>query len=102
MKEILNVSVNLHMSKFSKEFLAASDRETILTFVSLLAASYAWIVAEELFLGIAMGIAMHAIQVAAYEYLAQRHDWKRLIIADAFRAHVLPHLLRVISKVQRA
>jgi hypothetical protein len=90
------------MSKFSKEFLAASDRETVITFVSLLAASYAWIVAEELFLGIAIGIAMHAIQVAAYEYLAARNGWKRLHVADAFRAHVLPHLLRIISKAQRA
>lgn len=90
------------MSKFSKDFLAASDRETILTFVSLLAAAYAWIVAEELFLGVAMGLAMHAILVGAYEYLAARKKWKSLEVTHAFRTHVLPHLRQLLARVQRA
>jgi|GEM_PF-4476252 len=90
------------MKEFTRSFLTTSDRETALTFVSLLAAAYAWIITENLFIGIAVGIAMHAIQVIAYEYLATRYDWKRLEIADAFRAHVLPSLLRIISKMQRA
>lgn len=90
------------MKEFAQEFLNASDRETALTFVSLLAAAYAWIVAEELFLGIAMGIAMHAIQVIAYEYLAERKGWKSLEVTNAFRAYVLPRLRQVLSKVQRA
>lgn len=90
------------MKGFITNFFESWDRETSLTFVSLIVAAYAWIVAEEIVLGIAMGIAMHAIQVSAYEYLAARYGWKRLAIADAFRAHVLPSLLRIISKAQRA
>lgn len=90
------------MSKFSKDFLAASDRETLITFVSLIAAAYAWIVAEELFLGVAMGLAMHAIQVVAYEYVALRKGWKGLEVTRAFRTHVLPHLRQVLARVQRA
>jgi hypothetical protein len=90
------------MKAFAQNFFETWDRETSLTFASLIVAAYAWIVAEEIVLGIAMGIAMHAIQVSAYEYLAARNDWKRLAIADAFRAHILPSLLRIISKAQRA
>lgn len=90
------------MKEFAKNFLETSDRETALTFVSLLAASYAWITTEELLLGIAVGIAMHAMQVVAYEYLATRYKWKRLEIADMFRAEVLPHLMRLRSKTQNA
>lgn len=90
------------MKKFINEVFASSDRETALMFVSLLAAAYAWIIAEELFLGIAMGIAMHAMQVAAYEFLAARNKWKSLSTAKAFRTHILPRLEYVLSKVQRA
>lgn len=90
------------MKTFIAESFASSDRETILTFVSLLAAAYAWIIAEELFLGIAMGVAMHAMQVTAYEYLAARYNWKRLATANAFRRHLLPRLHDMLSKVQRA
>lgn len=90
------------MKEFAQDFLSASDRETALTFVSLLAAAYAWIVAEELFLGIAMGLAMHAIQVTAYEYLARRNGWKGLEVTKAFCAYALPHLRQILAKVQRA
>jgi hypothetical protein len=90
------------MKEFAQDFFNASDRETAITFVSLLAAAYAWIVAEELFLGIGMGLAMHAIQVTAYEYLAQRFGWKRLEVAIAFRKHILPRLLELRSMRQRA
>ena len=90
------------LKEFAQEFLNASDRETALTFVSLLAAAYAWIVAEELFLGIAMGLAMHAIQVVAYEYLAERKGWKSLEVTKAFRTHALPRFRYILAKVQRA
>lgn len=102
MKGFIYVYVTPDMKEFAQDFLSASDRETALTFVSLLAAAYAWIVAEELFLGIAMGIAMHAILVSGYEYLAIRNGWKSLEVTKAFYAHVLPHLRQLLARIQRA
>ncbi|OHB20131.1 MAG: hypothetical protein A2854_04940 [Parcubacteria group bacterium RIFCSPHIGHO2_01_FULL_56_18] len=90
------------MKAFAQNFFETWDRETTLTFVSLVVASYAWIVAEELFLGIAMGIAMHAIQVVAYEFLAARFGWTNLDIADFARTHALPRIMHFVSKTQRA
>ncbi|OGG60825.1 hypothetical protein A2765_01820 [Candidatus Kaiserbacteria bacterium RIFCSPHIGHO2_01_FULL_56_24] len=94
-----------YIKEFSRDFVASWDRETTLIFASMLVASYAWIVTERIFLGMAVGIAMHAIEVTAYEILAARFSWKRLSIADAFRTHVLPritYLASLFSSRQRA
>lgn len=90
------------MKAFIKSFLESWDRETTLTFVSLVVASYAWITSEKLIVAAAVGIAMHAIQVVAYEYLAMSFNWKRLEIADFARTHVPSRLLRLLSKTQNA
>lgn len=90
------------MKEFAQDFLKVSDRETALTFASLVVAAYAWIITEKLFIGIITGIAMHAIQIIAYEYLAARYGWKSLDVTRAFRTHLLPRLQYVLSKMQRA
>lgn len=90
------------MKEFANDFLSASDRETALTFVSLIVAAYGVVVIENLAIAIAMGIAMHAIQVVAYEYLAERKGWKSLEATHAFRTYALPYLRQILAKVQRA
>lgn len=91
-----------YIKEFSRDFVASWDRETTLIFTSMLVASYAWIVTERLFLGLAVGIAMHAIEVIAYEILAARFSWKHLGLANTFYTHVLPHLRHLFSPRQRA
>jgi hypothetical protein len=94
-----------YIKEFTREFIAVSDRETSITFVSMLVASYAWIVSERLMIGFAVGIAMHAIQMIAYEILARRFGWQHLGLAEAFYTHVLPrarHLASLFSPRQRA
>ena len=88
--------------EYMKEQFRTWDRETSLTFISMIVAAYAFVVMEKPLVGIAMGIAMHAIQVAAYEFVAPRFGWKPLEITIAFNRHVAPHLARVISRFQRA
>jgi len=85
-----------------KEQLKSWNRETTLAFVSMMVASYAWIVMEKFLVAVAIGIAMHAIQVLVYEFLARRFGWEQLEIAQAFHKHVFPRFVRLFSKTQRA
>src|SRR3989344_2421248 len=84
-----------------KEQLKSWNRETTLAFVSMMVASYAWIVMEKFLVAVAIGIAMHAIQVLVYEFLARRFGWEQLEIAQAFHKHVFPRFVRLFSKTQR-
>ncbi len=96
----------MYMKAFITSFIEASDRETALSLVSMIVASYAWIITEKLPVGIAVGIAMHALLVIGYEALANRFSWPPLTYATAFRARALPYIQRITSriasKVQRA
>lgn len=85
-----------------KELFQTWDRETTLTFVSMIVAAYAWIITEKLLIGIAVGISMHALLVIAYELCAARFSWPSLSIADFFYTEVRPRVLGLFSKTQRA
>ena len=75
------------------------NRDTTLVFMSMLVASYAWIATERLFIGIPVGIAMHALTTLVYEALAYRFGWRHLSYVEDF---VLPFLARFFRNAQSA
>lgn len=85
-----------------KEYFSTWDRETSLMFMSMVVGAYAWIMTERIFIGIAVGLAMYAIEVVAYQLAASRFLWRDVEAAILFNQHILPHFSRLFSKALRA
>lgn len=85
-----------------KEYFSTWDRETSLMFTSMIVGAYAWVMTERIFIGIAVGLAMYAIEVVVYQLLASRFGWRDVESAILFNRHVVPRFARLFSKTQRA
>lgn len=85
-----------------KEYFSAWDRETSLMFMSMIVGAYAWVMTERIVIGLAVGLAMYAIEVIAYQALASRFSWHDLEITTAFNTHLAPRIHTLLSKTQRA
>ncbi|MFZ2555545.1 MAG: hypothetical protein WAZ27_01060 [Minisyncoccia bacterium] len=85
-----------------KEYFGTWDRETTLMFMSMVVGAYAWVMTERIFIGVAVGLAMYAIEVIAYQFLASRLGWRDVEAALLFDQHIAPRISRLLSKTQRA
>ncbi len=79
------------------------NRETALTFLSLVIASASWISTEHFLMSVAVGLAAHSLFILMYEVCGHRYGWAplpvtRTLVRDVvLPLHAMVRTLRTVS-----